>query len=478
MATRLGAWLIDSMILGGFQIAFWLVASATGAVGINPEAEQQLRTAPFALTTVPPFRTNLPLLAALLAAFVLLNVAYAAVFWARFRGLPGQRLTSLQVGTAATGHNLSLRRALIRAVVAVGIPVAAVSVLLFAVMVIETAIPWSEVVNTSSGGAPSAQLSAWSLVVDVVMLVAIGWPCVLLLSTAASPTRQGLHDRLAGSLVVGKGGPSWAGSVYGPVYGPPEYPAYPGYGPSPGYGPPGVPPAGGWPPAGLPLGPTPPDTSEGAPAGVAQASESPPSTSGPPEEGQAEPRAEAGPDQARGPGEGPGWLRSEAESDTASARHAATVGRRVAAYVFDCVVVYLVFALMETAVALAFLPGSTTTVDERTYILLGLVGGFWQLAYFASGWAIWRGTIGQRLMGMEVTEATTGKALGWIDSLVRWAVLQGPFALVTIVPQVASGAVLVAASVWVWFLLYTTRNDRDLRGLHDRFLNSRVTQED
>jgi hypothetical protein len=80
-------------------------------------------------------------------------------------------------------------------------------------------------------------------------------------------------------------------------------------------------------------------------------------------------------------------------------------------------------------------------------------------------------------MGMEVTEAATGKALGWMDSVVRWAVLQGPFALVTIVPQVARGAVLVVAAVWVWFLLYTTRNDPDLRGLHDRFTNSRVTQE-
>jgi uncharacterized RDD family membrane protein YckC len=312
------------------------------------------------------------------------------------------------------------------------------------------------------------------LVVDVAMLVAIGWPCVLLLSTAASPTRKGLHDRLAGSLVVGKGGPSWAGSGYGPVYGPP---GYPGYGPPPGYVPPGVPPASGRPPAGLPLGPTPPDTSEGAPAGVAQANEPPPSTSRPAEESQAESRAGAEPGQALGPGEEPGWSRSEVESEAPSARHAATVGRRVAAYVFDCVIVYLVFVLIETAVALAFLPAGTTTVDERTYILLGLIGGFWQLAYFASGWAVWRGTFGQRLMGMEVTEATTGKALGWIDSVVRWAVLQGPFALVTIVPQVARGAVLVAAAVWVWFLLYTTRNDADLRGLHDRFLNSRVTQE-
>jgi uncharacterized RDD family membrane protein YckC len=147
----------------------------------------------------------------------------------------------------------------------------------------------------------------------------------------------------------------------------------------------------------------------------------------------------------------------------------------VAAYLFDCVIVYMVFVLIQTIIAVALLPADTTTLDERTYILLGLVGGFWQLAYFTSGWAVWRGTLGQKLMHMEVTEATTGKALGWLDSVVRWAVLQGPFALVTIVPEAARLLVLMAATTWIMYLLYTTSKDPDVRGLHDRFLNSKVT---
>jgi hypothetical protein len=77
-------------------------------------------------------------------------------------------------------------------------------------------------------------------------------------------------------------------------------------------------------------------------------------------------------------------------------------------------------------------------------------------------------------MHMRLDDATTGKALSWMDALVRWAVLQGPFALVMIVPEIARTPVLMAASGWAAYLLYTTITDPDVRGLHDRFLNSRV----
>jgi hypothetical protein len=151
------------------------------------------------------------------------------------------------------------------------------------------------------------------------------------------------------------------------------------------------------------------------------------------------------------------------------------VGRRAAGYLFDCVIVYMFFSLVATLITAAFLPSTATAIDERTYILIGLVGGFMQLAYFTSSWAVWRGTLGQKLMHMSVTEATTGKALGWMDAVVRWAIIQGPFALVTIVPEAARVIVLFAATSWAMYLLYTTTTNPDLRGLHDRFLNSQVS---
>jgi uncharacterized RDD family membrane protein YckC len=171
---------------------------------------------------------------------------------------------------------------------------------------------------------------------------------------------------------------------------------------------------------------------------------------------------------------GPAWTAPPADADAPATFHAATVGRRIGGYLIDCTLVYMVFSLIAAAVTASDLPSKATTIDERTFILIGLAGGLMQLVYFTASWAVWHGTLGQRVMHMRLDEATTGKALSWMDALVRWAVLQGPFALVMIVPEIARTPVLMAASCWAAYLLYTTITDPDVRGLHDRFLNSRV----
>jgi hypothetical protein len=74
-----------------------------------------------------------------------------------------------------------------------------------------------------------------------------------------------------------------------------------------------------------------------------------------------------------------------------------------------------------------------------------------------------------------VVQATNGKAMSWMDAIVRWAVIQGPFALMTIVPVAAGSFVLLIAVFWMAFLFYSTQKDPDTRGLHDRFVGTRVS---
>ena len=163
--------------------------------------------------------------------------------------------------------------------------------------------------------------------------------------------------------------------------------------------------------------------------------------------------------------------------DGRSGLHVATINRRLAAYGFDCLLVYLIYLVTASVVAPVLVPSSTGTLDDRTFILLGLAGGVEQLAYFTAGWKLRKGTVGQRFFQLKVADATTGKALGWMDAIVRWAVLQGPFALASIVPSSARGPVVLLAGGWILYLFYSTIIDPDQRGLHDRFLNSRVSQE-
>jgi hypothetical protein len=321
MGVRIAAWLIDSAILGLLHGGFWVVAVAIGAVGIDPEAQRQLQASPLTLPTVAPYHANMTLLATMMAVFVVMNVAYATFFWTVFRAMPGQRLLSLQVGSAATGRNLSLGRGLIRAILALGIPMAAIAGLLLGVFALETSVPWQDMLNPQPGGPTEAWLGNWSGILDVAIVAAVGWPALLLVWTGANPRRQGPHDRLAGSLVVGKAkalAPAYYG-YYGQVFGPP------------GSVPPAVQPSGSMPPAALV------DQSE-APAGAAATEDDRPPI---PEAPGLEPPAAGSPKpygvppgQVPGPDQRSAWLAPLGQLGRTGV-HVATVNRRLAAYAFD-----------------------------------------------------------------------------------------------------------------------------------------------
>ncbi len=95
---------------------------------------------------------------------------YFIGFWTSgARATPGMRLFHLQIGQAADGRRLTVGQAGIRWV-AMGYPFALLGI-----------VPALAVLS-------SLPLAIWSL--------------VLLVSTAMSPTRQGIHDRVAGSAMV------------------------------------------------------------------------------------------------------------------------------------------------------------------------------------------------------------------------------------------------------------------------------------
>src|ERR1035437_137020 len=450
MGVRLGAWLIDSLILGLVFVGIVLLAAGVGAIGINPEAERQLASAPGALLTVGPYVANLPLLAVFAVFLVIVNVGYATVLVARFRGLPGQLMLSLQVGDAASGRNLGLRRALLRTVLCIGIPTAGAAGFLYGIVALESSVPWSEVANPHPGGVAETWLAAWAGPILVAMLAFFIWPVVLLIWTASSSTRQGLHDVAARSQVVGR-----APAVVGFGYSAGQLPGYPGGAWPPGFVPPGfVPTPGGWPAVNQSGGPAP-----------------------------AAPQAPAGPVPLQTLDPAPVSPRSGDGTVAPSRLRGATVGRRTAAYLMDSVVVYVVFAMIQAILLVTVLKSvapadsSPAAFDERTSILVGLVGGLLQVVYFVPAWALLKGTLGQRLMHMEVADATTGKSLGWMDAFLRWAVMQGPIALVTIVPQAARTPVVFVATACFFYLHYSTQTNRNWQGPHDRFVNSRVAQE-
>lgn len=118
-----------------------------------------------------------------LGAFVVVSVAQLAIsfgyfgyFWSVQRATPGMRLLGLQIGAESDGHSIDWSQAFIRWLI-IGIP----SIL------------------ATFASYTSAGLGL------ILSLVGLLWLIVLLYTIAQSPTKQGLHDRYAHTIMVKTG---------------------------------------------------------------------------------------------------------------------------------------------------------------------------------------------------------------------------------------------------------------------------------
>ena len=110
---------------------------------------------------------------------LLISAAYFAGTWVVLGASPGQRLLGMQVGTEADGTALTTRQALARWAL-LGAP--------FGI---------SALVTTAFSGLGHT-------ILDLAM---VAWYALLLVTTSRSPTKQGLHDRVAGSVVAKEASP-------------------------------------------------------------------------------------------------------------------------------------------------------------------------------------------------------------------------------------------------------------------------------
>jgi hypothetical protein len=106
-----------------------------------------------------------------------LSAAYFTMSWTVFGSSPGQLLFRMRVRSTTDGSKLTIARAFAR------------WALLF---------PPFGTVAALTAGAPSLNALVWGS--------APIWYLILLVTTVRSPTRQGLHDRIARSVVQATGG--------------------------------------------------------------------------------------------------------------------------------------------------------------------------------------------------------------------------------------------------------------------------------
>lgn len=162
----------------------------------------------------------------------------------------------------------------------------------------------------------------------------------------------------------------------------------------------------------------------------------------------------------------------------------ADVPNRAIAYIIDAVIIGIVnivaFGILG-AIGLNVVSFDLATGFHYNYfasIILAVVGLAISGAYFLYTWTAMRGTVGMKVLGMQVGNAGDGKTLSMDQAIRRWIALGAPFSVAQAFnPLPALGILLgLVALGWFIYLLYTTANSATKQGFHDTFANTMVVK--
>jgi len=162
--NRTIAYIIDAIILG---IVNLVVGAILSGIGLNAFT---INSNPTNIGDLLSYNPVVGLIQAVI--FAAISGAYFIYTWTTMRGSPGQKVLGMQVGNAADGQTLTTEQAIKR---------------------------WLAL------GAPFGIAQALNPLPGLGILIGLAafiWFIALLVSTAQSPTKQGLHDRYAGTVVV------------------------------------------------------------------------------------------------------------------------------------------------------------------------------------------------------------------------------------------------------------------------------------
>jgi uncharacterized RDD family membrane protein YckC len=162
----------------------------------------------------------------------------------------------------------------------------------------------------------------------------------------------------------------------------------------------------------------------------------------------------------------------------------ADVPNRVIAFIIDIVVlvlIYIVVGIVGVSIGLVS-TDPTNPFAERVgtgSLVLNLILIAIEGAYFILTWTSWRGSAGQRVLGMQVGNEVDGRTLTMAEAATRWALLFGPSALGQLVGSFSAGlGSLISLASFIWFiaLLVTTAQSPTKQGLHDRYAHTVVVK--
>lgn len=162
----------------------------------------------------------------------------------------------------------------------------------------------------------------------------------------------------------------------------------------------------------------------------------------------------------------------------------ADVPNRAIAYIIDAIVLAVIGAIVGGILGAIGL--SAVTIDENFNVSYNYVGSLISAIaslvigglYFIYTWTSMRGTLGMKVLGMQIGNAGDGASMTTDQGIRRYLALGAPFTIAQALnPLPLLGIIIgIAAIGWVIFLLYTTANSPTKQGWHDVFANTMVVK--
>ncbi len=163
----------------------------------------------------------------------------------------------------------------------------------------------------------------------------------------------------------------------------------------------------------------------------------------------------------------------------------ADVPNRIIAYIIDAIIIAIIGVVVGAVIFSVM--GPATVFDPRTFgvavnlgplIVVTLIGLAINAAYFIYTWVNMRGTVGMKVLGMQIGHEADGRTITYNQAALRWALLGAPLGLAQLLnPWPGLGLIIsLLGVVWLIALLVTTAQSPTKQGLHDRYAQTMVVK--
>lgn len=159
----------------------------------------------------------------------------------------------------------------------------------------------------------------------------------------------------------------------------------------------------------------------------------------------------------------------------------ADVPNRSIAMVIDVVammVVYFIIGVITIAIFGTNLGFGITIVSTTALLAQWLIGQLIWAGYFIYTWVAMRGTIGMKLLGLQIGHETDGRNITYQQAAWRFGVLFGPNIVLGLLAAFAPSLGLLSflGLVWLVYVLVTMAQSPTKQGVHDKYAHTMVVK--